>query len=353
MRTDPTASVTRKPTDGRLIALLSVIAAILIFSALHIAREIFAPVVCALFIIAIVWPMQKSLQSVLPKLVALAIVTVTTVAVFVALASLIYWSFGRVGRALLSDAERFQLLYEQMAAWLEGHGIVVAGVWADHFDFRWMLRTAQGLTAHINRTVGFWLFVLLYLILGLLEVDDFTRKIEAFKNREAARLLRNGSLEIAAKFRRYMGIRTLMSVATGLLVWGLAYLSGLRLAAEWGVIAFGLNFIPFIGPFIATVFPTLFALAQFESWQPALLVFVCLNIIQFVIGSYIEPRVAGKALAISPFLVLFSVFFWAYLWGIFGAFIGVPIAIALLTWCAHHPSTAWLSDFLGASGDRH
>ncbi len=139
-----------------------------------------------------------------------------------------------------------------------------------------------------------------------------------------------------------------MSVATGVLVWGIASLAGLPLAAEWGVIAFALNYIPFIGPFIATVFPTLFALAQFGSWQEALFVFVCLNIAQFVIGSYIEPSVSGSALAVSPFIVLLSVFLWSFLWGVFGAFIGVPITIALLTFCAQHPSSRWLADLFGS-----
>ena len=138
-----------------------------------------------------------------------------------------------------------------------------------------------------------------------------------------------------------------MSLITGVLVWVLATMSGLPLAIEWGVIAFTLNYIPFIGPFIATVFPTLYALTQFESLQGVLMVFACLNVIQFAIGSYIEPRVAGGALAISPFVVLFSILLWTYLWGLFGAFIGVPIAIAVLTLCAEHPSTRWLSDLLG------
>ena len=142
-----------------------------------------------------------------------------------------------------------------------------------------------------------------------------------------------------------------MSVITGVLVWLLAYAMGLKLAAEWGVIAFTLNYIPFIGPFVATLLPTLYALAQFESLQSALLIFACLNVIQFVVGSYIEPRVAGRALAASPFMVLFSVFLWMFLWGLFGAFIGVPILIALLTFCAQYPSTKWLAGLLGASDD--
>jgi predicted PurR-regulated permease PerM len=191
--------------------------------------------------------------------------------------------------------------------------------------------------------------VLVYVILGLLEVEDVRCRVLAMRNREAARILLEGTAATALKFRRYLVIRTQMSVATGVLVWALASLTGLQFALEWGIIAFSLNYIPFIGPFIATVFPTLFALAQFASWQAAVAVFAGLNVIQFVIGSYIEPRLAGNVLAISPFVVLFAVFFWTFLWGLFGAFIGVPITIAVLSFCALHPSVRWLCDLLGAT----
>ncbi len=142
-----------------------------------------------------------------------------------------------------------------------------------------------------------------------------------------------------------------MSVATGLLVWGFAYVTGLQLAAEWGVIAFALNYIPFIGPFVATMFPTIFAVAQFQSWEMAVLTFVCLNLIQFLVGSYIEPRIAGKALAISPFLVLFAVFFWTSIWGFAGTFIGVPMVIVLLTICSQFPSCRWVTELFGETSD--
>jgi predicted PurR-regulated permease PerM len=206
----------------------------------------------------------------------------------------------------------------------------------------------QGIGTRLNTTISFWLVVLVYVILGLLEVEPIARKIRALVKSDTARLLLGGSAITAARLRHYMVIRTAMSVATGAMVWALASVAGLQLAPEWGVIAFALNYIPFIGPFIATVFPTLYALAQFESLQAALVVFACLNVIQFVIGSYIEPRVSGNALAISPFIVLFSVFFWTWMWGLFGAFIGVPITIAALTFCAQHRSTRWLADLLGA-----
>jgi predicted PurR-regulated permease PerM len=337
--------------DRSLRTVVSLIATVAIFAALYFASAVFAPVAFALLIIAVVWPLQSRLQTVFPKLIALAIVIVITVVVFLAFASLVAWSFGRVGRWVVANAAQFQLLYEQATVWLDSYGIAVAGLWAEHFNVGWLVRAFQGITGRVNTTMSFWLVVLVYVILGLLEVDDAGRKVRALENREAARVLLDGSVATAIKFRKYMLVRTLMSVITGVLVWAFATFAGVQLAVEWGVIAFALNYIPFIGPFIATVFPTMFALAQFASWQTALFVFACLNAIQFVVGSYIEPRVSGTALALSPFVVLFSVFFWTFMWGLAGAFIGVPITIAVLTICAQHGSSRWLADLLGAPGE--
>ena len=197
-----------------------------------------------------------------------------------------------------------------------------------------MLGWVQQITGRVNTTLSFWIITLVYMILGLMEVEDMERKLRAFLSPPAAQTFIAASADTAQKFRKYMEVRTLMSVATGALVWAFAAATGLQFAVEWGVIAFALNYIPFIGPFIATVFPTLLAMAQFATWQAALGVFVCLNVIQFVIGSYVEPRMSGNILSISPSVVLFAVFFWTFLWGLFGAFIGVPIAIAALTFAS-------------------
>jgi predicted PurR-regulated permease PerM len=155
---------------------------------------------------------------------------------------------------------------------------------------------------------------------------------------------------IGTKLRRFMVVRSFASVLTGLFVWSFSLLAGLELAAAWGAIAFALNYIPFLGPLIATIFPTLFAIVQFESWQTAVTVFLCLNAIQFITGSYIEPRVTGSTLTISPFAVVFVVFFFSFLWGLQGAFIGVPILIAVVVYCAQFPSTRWLAVLAAGGG---
>ncbi len=328
---------------------IGIIAVILAIAAVAIATSVFAPLALAFFVIALVWPVQRWLQERMPKLPALAITVLMTLAVGLAFASLAAWGFGRVGQSFVTDASRYQAFYDRLVAWLDGHGVSIAGLWAEHFNVGWLVRTTQYVTGRVNTTLTFWLIALLYVALGLLEVDDLRGKVEALQNREAARILLDGSAATAARFRKYILVRTLMSLLTGVFVGAFAWITGLRFAIEWGVIAFTLNYIPFIGPFIATLFPTLLAMTQFDSWQAVVGVFVCLNIIQFVIGSYIEPRLSGNMLSVSPVVVLFSTLFWTSLWGFFGTFIGVPIALAILSFCGQHPSSRWIADLFGGS----
>ncbi|EIM30243.1 putative permease [Microvirga lotononidis] len=88
-------------------------------------------------------------------------------------------------------------------------------------------------------------------------------------------------------------------------------------------------------------------MVEFGSWQAVVAVFASLNVIQAVVGSYVEPRLSGTALSMSPSIVLFSIFLWTFLWGLSGTFIGVPIAVAVLTFCARHPDTRWMAILFG------
>jgi AI-2 transport protein TqsA len=329
---------------------VGIIASVAIAFAAYQASSVFAPLALAIFVIAIVWPLQSRLQLHMPKLVALGVTLFLTTAVCIASASLAVWAFSRVGQSLIVDSARYQALYHGVVAWLDDHGVSVAGLWAEHFNVGWLLGAAQFLTGRINTTLTFWLIALTYLILGLLEVDDIRCKIRALNNCEMARVLLDGSAATAMKFRKYMLVRTQMSAVTGLLVGAFAWITGLPFAAEWGVIAFVLNYIPYIGPFIATLFPTLLAMTHFESWEAVLGMFVGLNIIQFAVGNYVEPRLAGSLLSVSPMVVLFAIFFWTFLWGLFGTFIGAPIALAIISFCGQHPSSRWVADLLGDPG---
>jgi AI-2 transport protein TqsA len=333
-------------TSRSALTMLGLITAVLLFAALYFARSILAPVAFSLFVIAIVWPLQRTLEIRVPRLLALVATLVVTLLVIAVLGYLIVWAFSTVGRWLIDNALRFQALYVQWTDWLEEHGILVTSFLVENFNAGWLIRAVQEIGRRLQGFVTFVVITFVFTALGLLEVEIARKNIETLNNKQAARAILQASTQIADKFQRYMLVRSAMSVLTGLVVWAFALVAGLELATAWGVIAFVLNYIPFIGPLVATVFPTLFALLQFGSWQLAVIVFVGLNVIQFLIGSYLEPRIAGAALSLSPFLVLFAVFFWAFLWGIPGAFIGVPIVIAALALCEQRESTRWIAALL-------
>jgi predicted PurR-regulated permease PerM len=318
-------------------ALVGLAALVVICAALSEAQTLIVPVVFAVFVMALAWPLQRRLEAVLPKIAAVLATLVVALGVVGAVTSLVVWGFGHVGQWVFANAARFQALYGTFGVWLEGHGFVLASVMADHFDVRWMLRLFQDISGRLHSLASFLVFTFLYVLLGMLEVDALKSQLLKLRAGGRGAYLVAAGAAAAEKLQKYMIVRTLMSLATGFAVWAFTLFSGLELALAWGAIAFALNYIPFIGPFVATLLPTVFALAQFESWEMAAFVFVCLNVIQFLSGSYIEPRIAGKTLAVSPFLVLFSVFFFAFLWGLPGAFIGVPVLIVTLTFCAGHP----------------
>ncbi|MDP2355419.1 MAG: AI-2E family transporter [Beijerinckiaceae bacterium] len=321
---------------------ITLVAVILTCAALMSASSVFAPLALALFVIALVWPMQNRIESMAPKGIALLACMAVILLAFSIFGWLIVWAVSRISRAMIADSAKFQAMYEQINIWVASHGVDITTLWSDHFNVGWMLRAAQAFGSRLNNLMSFSVIALVYVLLGLLEVNAFRVKIKSMKNRTASEVLLNGLRVTSYKLRRYTFVRSQMSLITGLLVFMLTYAIGLPLAKEWGVIAFVLNFIPFLGPFFATLLPTLYSAAEFQSWQATLGLFIGLNAIQSTVGSYVEPRVSGSALSISPFIVLLSIFFWTYMWGIFGAFIGVPITIAILSFCAQHSATEWI-----------
>lgn len=330
--------------DSRMIG--SVATGILVLALLYVAQSIFAPLIFSLFVIALVWPCQAALQRWMPKLLALLITLVVTMVVIVAIGSSVAWGFSKLAQWLFLNADRFQAIYVNWTDWLEGHGVAVAGPLADRFDVTWLVRFVQGMAGRLNSFAGFALLVFIFIMLGLLEVEDFNARLLMPAAQPYGERILAANRVIGAKLRRFMIVRTFASILTGLVVWLFALGAGLELAAAWGAIAFALNYIPFLGPFVATALPTMFAIAQFDSWQTAVIIFTSLNVIQFIIGSYLEPRLTGASLAISPFAVIFAVFFWSFMWGISGAFIGVPMLIAFIVYCGGTPSAKWVATLL-------
>jgi predicted PurR-regulated permease PerM len=322
------------------------LATILVSVALYLARVVFEPIAFALFGMALLWPFKKALEARLPKAIALLLTILLALFAILVLAAAIVWGVDDIVHWTSVNITRFQSLYARWAQWLEGHGIYVSeGL--SQYDARTFVGILQAIASSANYFVGFCIIVFLLMTFGLTELDAFRTRLAALAPKDGWDISQTAA-EIASKIRKYMLIRTLASVLTGLAVFAFTLSIGLDLAIAWGIISFVLNYIPYLGPLIAVVLPVIFASVQFESWHTVIVIFGGLYLIQFLIGNYLEPIIAGKALAISPLVMLVAFFFWAFLWGIPGAFIGIPVTIALLTICEQNPSLRWVAKLLAA-----
>ena len=127
----------------------------------------------------------------------------------------------------------------------------------------------------------------------------------------------------------YMGIKTIISLSTGLIAGTICSILGLKFAFFWGFMTFVLNYIPSIGSIIATLIPSLFGLIQFDSVQQILLLFILLGGNQIIIGNVIDPRIMGNRLRLNTVTVLFGLVFWGVIWGIPGMLLSVPLMVTV------------------------
>ncbi|SMP10128.1 AI-2E family transporter [Shimia sagamensis] len=150
--------------------------------------------------------------------------------------------------------------------------------------------------------------------------------------------------------QRYVSIKTFVSILTAVGCYIFMKPVGLDFAETWAVLAFMLNFIPTIGSILGVVLPTIVALVQFDSTLPILVVVLGCGSVQFTIGNVLEPKMTGRSLNLSPFLVILSLTFWTAVWGIPGALMSVPLTVCIMIVLSHIPATRPLAVLMSGDG---
>ncbi|MBQ7507877.1 MAG: AI-2E family transporter, partial [Spirochaetales bacterium] len=145
---------------------------------------------------------------------------------------------------------------------------------------------------------------------------------------------------IVRQVSKYISIKVFVSILTGALFYVVALIAKLDFALLWGVMAVVLNFIPTIGSIIITVLVTLMAVVQFApSIGPILFVGISAVVIQNAVGNFLDPRLSGNSLNLSPFIILVALGIFGYIWGIVGMFLAVPLLSVLQIICANVDAT--------------
>ena len=149
----------------------------------------------------------------------------------------------------------------------------------------------------------------------------------------------------------YLWVQTVASGIIALGSWGVMAAIGLNNAVFWAFLIFIIGYIPIIGGMIGSITPPLFALVQFDTWWPALVLFVGLQIIGFVVGSILYPRMQGRSLNIDPVVVLLALAFWGVVWGVPGMILSTPLTVVTMAVLAQFRGTRWIAVLLSSDGD--
>jgi predicted PurR-regulated permease PerM len=193
--------------------------------------------------------------------------------------------------------------------------------------------------------------VLIYMVFIFAESAIFRRKILTIageRQTDAAEILDR----IGRGIQRYLGVKTVVSFLTGSLCYLVLVALEIPYALLFGFITFALNFIPTFGSIAAGIFPTITALAVEASLLKAVAVIVTYLAVNLTLGSFIEPRILGRELNLSPLVVVISVVVWAGLWGVVGGFLAVPLTAALQIILASNDTTYPIAVMLGSGPGR-
>jgi predicted PurR-regulated permease PerM len=200
--------------------------------------------------------------------------------------------------------------------------------------------------------LGNGFMIALYCLFILLEENTFRKKIRLmFKNEKDFNQMNKVLHQIDTLFTEYLSLKTMVSLLTGFLSYIVLLLLGVHSPILWAILIFLLNYIPSIGSLIATGFPAIFAMLQFGDLSSGLWVLLSVGTIQLIVGNFLEPKIMGNSLNISPFVVLIALVVWGAIWGIVGMLLSVPITVMMIIIMAQFDNTRGLAILLSATGE--
>jgi predicted PurR-regulated permease PerM len=153
--------------------------------------------------------------------------------------------------------------------------------------------------------------------------------------------------EIESQVSAYLGTIGLINAAVGVATGLAAYLCGLPDPVLWGTVAFALNFIPILGPLTGVTLLFLVGLMTFDGVGHALLPAGIYLLIHLIEGEALTPMLLARRFVLNPVLVMVSLVFWYWMWGIAGALLAVPMLAILKIVCDRVRPLMALGHFLG------
>jgi predicted PurR-regulated permease PerM len=209
----------------------------------------------------------------------------------------------------------------------------------------------QSFAYSLSDLLGNLLLIVFYSVFLFLEEAAFQSKINIMFNDSDQRSGANETLQkIDRTMARYIGLKSIIALMTSALSFIVLYAVGIDSPMFWAFLVFAMNFIPAVGPIIATLLPALFALIQFGEFTQFFIIIGAMGSISVLIGNFLEPRLMGNTLNISPLVAVLSLAVWGSIWGVLGMLLSVPITVAMIIVFSQFKSTRPIAILLSEKG---
>lgn len=362
------------PSNRTLIVLLGVLTTIMVGWVLHVGAGILQPLVIALLLASMLQPVVRGLArwKIPPVLTVILIV------------SMLFWGLARVGMILQYNIASFiygtpdsppiermdpfggeeaEALAKQSGGWDGILGGINDRVQAssmpkpmatylisslEEVDVQGFVSGVIGSGVEFMRSLT---LVVIYMLFIFAEQAVFRRKILSVSGERRADTEKVLDT-IGRGIQRYLGVKTITSFATGALCYFALRALDVPYSLLFAFLTFFLNYIPTFGSIIAGILPTVTALSTGSSWNTVVIIVTVYLTVNLVLGSYLEPKILGRELNLSPLVIIISVVVWAGLWGVVGTFLAVPLTAGLQIMLASRENTRPIAVMLSSGPPR-
>ena len=333
-------------------ALITMAAIVIVVYGMQAASGLLVPFLIAVFLALItVRPMLWMQSKRIPAVIAALVIVIVIMSILFVTGAIVGRSLAACTAAVPTYQERLDVIVQGAIDFAVQHlgadeSIESIG---DMLDPGFAMGLVAGLLNALRDVLTNTFLIFIVMVFILLEAGGFRIKINAAFG-DATTAMFEQQRQFLRNLGRYLGIKTLVSVATGFCAWLLTWSLGLDFPLLWGMLAFLLNYVPTIGSIIAAVPAVLMALIQlgYEEAAATAVGFVAINI---AFGNFVEPRLMGYGVGISPLVVIVGLIFWGFVFGPVGMLLSVPLTMTLKMALEGDESTRWIAILLGSTRD--
>jgi AI-2 transport protein TqsA len=345
------AESTPRDSTGAFRVVMGFAAFVVIVAGMRMAQPLLVPLALASFLTVTSMPLLNWLRGParIPSLLAIPMVLLLIIALLFAIGFIATNSILEIREAVPAYVERFSEIYLRVITWLLDHRVIVPGALEEVlFGPASLMNLVTGLLRGLAGFMSMAFLVALITLFLLAEASGVPRKLRALPGQADADLHRFG--QIMDEVQRYLAIKTITSLSTGMLIGLWALMIGLDFPLFWGLTAFLLNYIPTIGSLVAAVPAVLVGLLQLGPGG-AMTTAAGYLVVNTVIGNLIEPAVMGRGLGLSPFVVLVALLFWGFVWGPIGMLLALPLTMVVKILLENSRQFAWVGVLMGPAQD--